>query len=69
MYETSGRLAAAASDELVVEAVARAIYCAARPDLASTWNVEAAETRLHYFDLASAAILALSETVAKTRPK
>ena len=50
----------AASDEMIVEPVARAIYCAARPELASTWNAECAETRLHYFDLASAAIRALA---------
>ena len=47
-----------ASDEMVVEPVARAIYCAAHPELSSTWNAECAETRLHYFDLASAAIRA-----------
>ena len=50
-----------ASDEMIVEPVARAIYCAARPENASIWNVECAETRLHYFDLASAAIRVLAE--------
>jgi hypothetical protein len=51
----------AASDEMIVEPVARAIYCAVQLNVDSLWNVECAETRLHYFDLASAAIRALAE--------
>ena len=55
MNETTGWHA----DEMIVEPVAKAIYCAARSELASTWNVECQEVRLHYFDLASAAIKAM----------
>ena len=58
-------LVEAASDELIVEQVARAIYCAVDPDMASIWNVECTETRLHYFDLASAAIRALAGAIEK----
>lgn len=60
MDEAAGRDNAGwACDEMIVEPVARAIYCAARPDLAATWERECDEVRLHYFNLASAAILAM----------
>jgi hypothetical protein len=47
-----------AYDEGAMDVVARAIYCAAHPDLATVWGAECSETRRHYLDLASAAFLA-----------
>lgn len=47
-----------AYDEGAMDIVAKAIYCAARPDLATMWHAECQETRRHYLDLASDAFLA-----------
>lgn len=54
-----------AGDAAVVEAVAKAVFCAAQPAIAAFWDVEDDDHRPYYFELARAAIQQLIDTARR----